>query len=208
MIDIHLRMGLILLQTVMAPQTPPDLKHNGTAKILSRSFTLFPFDRKTCNETVDAKATLTGNTLHLMYSVPVSLTGTVSDCCLDTFQRKNELWKTNCLELFTGSTGEPGYLEYNFSFTGDWNCYRFDSYRKAMRKETAVELNAFSCTCCDDRAAFRICTTVPEYMSLPVVACPTAVIIDSTTAQPHYFAPAHPDDKADFHLATIRVPIG
>ena len=57
-------------------------------------------------------------------------------------QRRDELWRTTCAEIFVAlddaSDGKPHtggpYLEFNFSPTGDWAAYRFDSTRTGMHR--------------------------------------------------------------------------
>ena len=43
------------------------------------------------------------------------------------------LWKRTCGELFLGVPGDPFYLEFNFSPSGDWAAYAFDGYRAGAR---------------------------------------------------------------------------
>src|SRR5437867_2105496 len=43
--------------------------------------------------------------------------------------RRDQLWRSTCVELFVAAPGEAGYLEVNLSPSGDWNVYRFDGYR-------------------------------------------------------------------------------
>ena len=40
------------------------------------------------------------------------------------------LWEHTCCELFVARKGEPGYLEFNFSPSGEWARYVFSEYRK------------------------------------------------------------------------------
>lgn len=46
--------------------------------------------------------------------------------------RVDGLWTHTCFEAFVGFPGSPGYLELNFSPSGEWAAYRFDSYRQGM----------------------------------------------------------------------------
>jgi hypothetical protein len=49
-----------------------------------------------------------------------------------TPERTDGLWEATCFELFLlGPDG--GYLEFNFSPSGQWAAYRFDAYRQGMR---------------------------------------------------------------------------
>ena len=46
--------------------------------------------------------------------------------------RHDELWQHTCFELFLHLGDGEAYTEYNFAPSGDWACYRFDSYREGM----------------------------------------------------------------------------
>lgn len=51
--------------------------------------------------------------------------------------RADGLWRHTCFEAFLGLAGSPGYLELNFSPSGQWAAYRFSGYRRDM---TPLEL--------------------------------------------------------------------
>jgi len=53
--------------------------------------------------------------------------------------RKDELWKTTCFELFFSIQGQTDYFELNFSPSGEWNAYHFDSYRNGMETEMRIQ---------------------------------------------------------------------
>ena len=46
--------------------------------------------------------------------------------------RADGLWNHTCFEAFSSAPGVPGYYEFNFSPSGQWAVYHFDSYRKGM----------------------------------------------------------------------------
>jgi hypothetical protein len=46
--------------------------------------------------------------------------------------RADGLWAHTCFEAFVALPGSPGYLELNFSPSGQWAAYRFESYRQGM----------------------------------------------------------------------------
>lgn len=46
--------------------------------------------------------------------------------------RADKLWVHTCFEAFVGLSDTPRYLELNFSPSGQWAAYRFDSYRQGM----------------------------------------------------------------------------
>lgn len=44
--------------------------------------------------------------------------------------RAEGLWQTTCFELFLKRPGEDGYLEFNFSPSGQWAAWTFEGYRR------------------------------------------------------------------------------
>ncbi|MFI4884166.1 MAG: DOMON-like domain-containing protein [Steroidobacterales bacterium] len=46
--------------------------------------------------------------------------------------RTDRLWAHTCFEAFVAVPGSPRYLELNFSPSGQWAAYCFDSYRQGM----------------------------------------------------------------------------
>ena len=47
-------------------------------------------------------------------------------------RRADKLWAHTCFEAFVGLPQSPRYLELNFSPSGEWAAYRFESYRAGM----------------------------------------------------------------------------
>ena len=45
-------------------------------------------------------------------------------------QRRDGLWQHTCFEAFGGVLGSDDYWEFNLAPSGDWNVYRFASYRE------------------------------------------------------------------------------
>jgi hypothetical protein len=52
--------------------------------------------------------------------------------------RADKLWAHTCFEAFVGVPQSPGYLELNFSPSGEWAAYRFESYRQGMQPAALV----------------------------------------------------------------------
>lgn len=120
--------------------------------------------------------------------------------------RRDELWRHNCLEFFVGPTGQPTYWEYNFSFGGDWNCYRFDDYRRGMREEPNAALFHFESRHADGAYLIQLNVSAPPYDTVWLGA-PAAVLLLRTNHSeltPHFFAPVHAGDTPDFHHPDSR----
>jgi hypothetical protein len=47
--------------------------------------------------------------------------------------RVDDLWRASCCELFLAQSDAPQYLEFNFSPSGDWAAYAFESTRSGRR---------------------------------------------------------------------------
>jgi hypothetical protein len=63
-------------------------------------------------------------------------------------ERRDELWRTTCFELFLREPATGAYLEFNMSPSGNWAAYAFDGYRQGMRN---LEVAPISITSSDPR---------------------------------------------------------
>jgi hypothetical protein len=119
-----------------------------------------------------------------------------------TPSRKEELWNGTCFEFFLAVKDQPAYWEFNMSPSGDWNVYRMDAYRRVgFREEPAIsqlnfefgrEPNGYSLSVSVD-----LTPIVPPETELQ--AAITAVI-QTHDGNETYWALAHPEPYADFHL--------
>ena len=124
-------------------------------------------------------------------------------------ERRDELWKQTCFEIFVGCADERSYLEFNLSPSGDWNAYAFEAYREGMRPVSdssgiAVSHNA------NPQSDMRTWTAVAStnggdgelsklLKSRSLVLGATAVI-EYQDGSREYWALTHAGEKPDFHL--------
>lgn len=95
-----------------------------------KRFQLQPFRPSGLNVTV--RATLCKGLLGLTYSVLGDSSDVWwPDVLARPARRSDNLWQKTCFELFIATRDQSGYLEYNFSPTGDWSAYHFSGYRSA-----------------------------------------------------------------------------
>jgi hypothetical protein len=111
--------------------------------------------------------------------------------------RADELWKCTCFELFIGGLGSESYFEFNFSPSGRWAAYRFDSYRRGMRDlnmtiDPQVELDPAR------PLQLTVDLDLSEMPGEPLFANITAVI-EEEGGRKSYWALAHADGPPDFH---------
>ena len=110
--------------------------------------------------------------------------------------RTDELWKTTCFELFL-SNGSSAYFEFNFSPSGRWASYGFESYRSApiepelsmppeIRTEQGTEIFLLTAHIASD--------DVRGTTHLGVSA-----IVEEEGGRLSYWALAHPEGRPDFH---------
>ena len=112
-------------------------------------------------------------------------------------ERRDELWRTTCFELFVAGRGEP-YLEYNFSLSGEWACYRFASYR-AGAVRCAIPVPNVHHESSSEWLWFDAAVALPpEFSACDLVVNVTAILESKAGALSHW-ALAHPAGKPDFH---------
>lgn len=137
-------------------------------------------------------------------SAKFTLQGSVSDIvipeALAAPARKNSLWQETCFELFIIKKNAAGYWEFNFSPSGDWNVYRFKSYRQGMEEEPAFTSLPFQVTRLSGIILLSLEFDLGRIVSAgyPVNIGISTVIMqrDGTVS---YWALTHPGPRADFH---------
>lgn len=117
-----------------------------------------------------------------------------------TPRRLDGLWQTTCLECFLARPADPGYWEVNLSPSGDWNIYRLDGYRQALRPESAA--GAPSLRRLPGPQGLELAMTLP----LPPPLATTAglelgitAVIATRQGELSYWALDHPGTEPDFH---------
>jgi hypothetical protein len=113
--------------------------------------------------------------------------------------RTDKLWAHTCFEAFIGLPESPGYLELNFSPSGQWAAYRFDSYRQGMTP--ALEAAP--------RLALR---RFPEALELQAevqlgssdafrrrLRIALSTVVEDREGRLSYWAVRHPAGRPDFH---------
>jgi hypothetical protein len=112
-------------------------------------------------------------------------------------ERSDGLWNSTCFELFLRDPGDAGYLEFNFSPSGQWAAYRFQNYREGM-SEWPMKTPEIYCDCSDTHFALEVTLALPEVLNAPIEAALSAVIHESGDIK-SYWALKHPAGKPDFH---------
>ncbi len=109
------------------------------------------------------------------------------------------LWQHSCFEAFIGlKTG--GYVELNFSPSGQWAAYRFESYRSGMAD--AIDLLSPDISWQSDRHNRLLLSALVDFSSVKDLMTWTfglSVVLEEKSDTKSYWALAHPHGGPDFH---------
>jgi hypothetical protein len=119
--------------------------------------------------------------------------------------RLDGLWQHSCFELFAQPDAGPGYVEFNFSPSGDWASYAFGSYRGRHPVEgpalTTMEVHHRS----ESRFTLRACTALRAASRSAASTWSwqlgIAAVIENMNGTRSYWALQHPRREPDFHDA-------
>ena len=131
------------------------------------------------------------------------------DGCLDRLaippvrarERRDELWRHTCFEVFVRRAGESGYAEFNLSPSGEWAAYRFDAYRSGMRELEVAQAPTAKIRRGESRldAALRIAPVPEPWSRAEVLRIAASAVVEDADGALAYWALAHPAAAPDFH---------
>ncbi len=112
-------------------------------------------------------------------------------------RRTDRLWEHSCFEAFVRVPGETGYSELNFSPSGAWAAYRFESYRARLSHADLAQPEIAS------EVAGRTVTLTaivrPDLDPDLVWQVGLATIVEDLFGERAFFALVHPPGEPDFH---------
>lgn len=115
-------------------------------------------------------------------------------------QRRDELWRHTCLELFARRDDEQSYLEFNFSPSGDWAAYRFDAYRQGQSPWLQQPISVAVRPPGGEHLLIQARAQLPAGATIGWRLGPAAVI-ESSDGSLSYWATRHAGAQPDFHAA-------
>lgn len=157
---------------------------------------LKPYSRIQPKTELNVEMILNSTSIHLRYSmshVEEQLVWPAEEFA----QRRDELWKTTCFEMFVGSGESSEYLEINLSPSGHWNVYHFDDYRSGMSVCEPAQAQIQS----QQRQWLEAevdCKSLTELLTQKPKIGVTAVL-NWGPNQTEYWAMLHSGSKPDFH---------
>ncbi len=113
--------------------------------------------------------------------------------------RTDELWVHTCFEAFIGLPGSLRYLELNFSPSGRWAAYRFDSYRQgrapALDSSPRLALRRG-----DGRLELEAVVDSSRILSgSGRLRIALSAVVEDREGRLSYWALRHPAGRPDFH---------
>jgi len=119
-------------------------------------------------------------------------------------QRKDNLWKRTCFEVFWQPVGAAEYIEFNLSPSGCWAAYAFDAHREGMR-DFAVDAISVACSHseADGQGALLLKANIAADLPAPAQVALNAIVEHKDGAL-QYWALAFAPGQPDFHSEACR----
>ncbi|MEE4289219.1 MAG: hypothetical protein V2J14_07605 [Erythrobacter sp.] len=118
--------------------------------------------------------------------------------------RRDNLWKTTCFEIFWQPIGQPGYVEFNLSPSGQWASYDFDSFREGMR-DAPVDAISVACSHSETDGTGELVLKASIAAELPAPAqVALNAIVEHEDGGLQFWALAFPPGKPEFHSEACR----
>ncbi len=125
--------------------------------------------------------------------------------------RADRLWTHTCFEAFIRRLDSPHYLELNFSPSGEWAAYRFETYREGMAPAPLPQPPRLAVRCAGERLELEAEVDLRGVLAQPDRAAlgPQAgngslrialgTVVEDRDGGLSYWALRHPAGRPDFH---------
>ena len=115
-------------------------------------------------------------------------------------ERKDNLWKTTCFEIFWQPEGGSPYREFNLSPSSCWANYNFDDIRENGRDG---QVHAIAIACSHDERELVLRASIASELPDPAQVALNAIVEDGE-GNIQYWALGFPEGKPDFHSEACR----
>jgi len=113
--------------------------------------------------------------------------------------RKDELWKRTCFELFLANRDRPNYYELNMSPSSEWNFYHFSDYKKEMKEEKNISTPSIYLSKTPKGYLFSFEFELYTNILNDNFIFNLAVILLDTQGVRHFYSIHRKEKKVDFH---------
>jgi len=149
---------------------------------------------------IDGEIERKESTIDLVYVASGALSEVLWPTFVAHYQRKDELWKHTCFELFILATNGTKYYEYNFSPSGNWNAYIFDDYRKGQQDLAIDKIEIEMEREHENKIILNSSIPLIETTQASTFKVGISAVIEDQKHQHHYYALSHLGERPDFHI--------
>lgn len=137
-------------------------------------------------------------------AVSFSLIGDISKIMLPTPstlpERRSEIWKETCFEIFIGLKNSNNYWEFNLSPARHWNVYLFSSYREGMQEEPAFTSLPFNVSINSETLLLSLEFDLDKInLTDKKINAGISAVIKHSDSRMTYWALTHAGERPDFH---------
>jgi hypothetical protein len=167
----------------------------------SGNFSLVPFPGTgPLPFTISGTAVRQDHTLGLTYHLLGRIIDIEIPLPTDRPSRRIGLWENTCFEFFIGPKDSNRYWEFNLSPSGDWNVFRFETYRQGLFEEKAFSSLPFMVQTQPD--SLRLVLEIDLSIIIPAdeaLRMAVSVVLKTGAGDITMWALIHPGPEADFH---------
>jgi hypothetical protein len=115
-------------------------------------------------------------------------------------ERRDDLWRTTCLECFLAIPEDSAYWELNLSPAGHWNAYRLEAYREGLAPDPAFDRPRLELQSGSGMLELLLRCTLPAALAqAPELLLAVTAVIATAEGELSHWALLHPGAAADFH---------
>lgn len=117
-------------------------------------------------------------------------------------QRRDDLWRHTCFEIFAALPDGEAYVELNFSPSTEWAMYGFTGYRRGMATIDVRRPPRVAVRPLPRGLSLEAVTYLDELPAPPagsLLRAGLAAVIEETSGNVSYWALTHPAALPDFH---------
>ncbi|MGC3979768.1 MAG: DOMON-like domain-containing protein [Steroidobacteraceae bacterium] len=118
---------------------------------------------------------------------------------LDLSERRDELWRHTCAELFVAAAGQKSYGEFNFSPSTHWAAYEFSAYRQD-RQDMACTAPVIQLDQAGSLLSIEVSLQLPDWLAqASQLQASVTMVVEDAAGQYSYWAAQHAAAQPDFH---------
>ena len=169
---------------------------------MNSSHALFPFSTPPSPFSLSVDCCLKSSELTLQFVLTGDITSLNLPSPCERPTRIEGLYRHTCMEVFL-KRGKK-YLEWNFSFSGDWCVFLFDDYRSKCHTQLPLDSHLFTINhISHSSGGATLKVSIPmkklDFLGTKPTELGVSAILEHPKGILSYWALEHAEDKPDFH---------